>query len=143
MPCAIAGNRWGDQRTPAIIVDIDPTSDFSSQMFVPSFTVGSGLVLYAIEDNAGPLAGIVTGAPVQERAPVLGEDEEAEYGDEESGRKGGQGSEEVWEEVHEVLANVTLVLVILHIAGVLLASYVHHENLARAMVTGRKRAQDT
>lgn len=99
-------------------------------------TVGSGLVLYALEDNAGPLAGIVTGAPTQESAPVGGEDGE----DGENDERGGAGSKELWEEAHEVLANVTLVLVILHIAGVLLASYVHHENLTRAMLTGRKRA---
>lgn len=75
-------------------------------------TVGSGLVLYAIEDNAGPLAELVAATA-----------------------RGG-----LWEGVHEVLANLMLALVGLHVAGVLLASYVHRENLVKAMVTGRKRA---
>lgn len=47
---------------------------------------------------------------------------------------------EAFEEVHEVAANVTLALVLVHIAGVITMSLLHRENLIRSMITGYKRS---
>jgi cytochrome b len=77
----------------------------------------SGMVLYAGEDQAGPLAGLLAGMS--------------------------HGVTEVFEEVHEFFANFTLLLVFIHVAGVIIESLVHHENLVRSMITGRKRAPET
>lgn len=48
------------------------------------------------------------------------------------------------EEVHEAAANIMIALVGVHLLGVVVGSWVHRENLVRAMFTGRKagRAQE-
>ena len=43
---------------------------------------------------------------------------------------------------HRLAVDLTLLLIVAHLAGVALASYEHGENLVKAMFTGRKRAED-
>jgi cytochrome b len=62
------------------------------------------------------------------------------YADEEEGGSGGEGAEHALKDLHGALANLTLLLILVHIAGVAYASLRHQENLARSMVTGQKRA---
>jgi cytochrome b len=85
-------------------------------------TTVAGLTLYAVHDGAGPLAGFVAQAV---HGSGLPEDPREEF----------------WKELHEIFANLSLLLVLLHVAGVVVASRVHKENLVRAMVTGEKRAE--
>lgn len=105
-------------------------------------TIWSGLELHAVENNAGPLAAMSlesrTAAEISLIAPVFAsEDEDEDNGAEDRNGKG----DEFWEEIHEVVANLTLFLVILHVGGVVLASVVHRENLTRSMVSGYKKAE--
>jgi cytochrome b len=94
--------------------------------------VWSGLEFYAIEEGAGPLAAASgeSTAAAPETAQLVLVSEEAE---------GGEGRGSLWEAVHEAGAEILFVLVLLHIAGVALASLMHRENLVRSMVNGMKR----
>lgn len=50
---------------------------------------------------------------------------------------------EKWlEDVHEALSVSLLVLIAMHVAGVVVTSFAHRENLASAMIHGRKRAAE-
>jgi len=46
------------------------------------------------------------------------------------------------EDVHEAVADLVLAFVLFHIAGVLVSSLVHGENLVRAMINGKKEIEE-
>ncbi|MCC7201830.1 MAG: cytochrome b/b6 domain-containing protein [Nitrospirae bacterium] len=75
-------------------------------------TTLSGLALYGAGEFAGPLAGLMAGI--------------------------GEKGVDALEDIHEFLAGLTLTLVAFHVAGVILSSFVHRENLIKAMFTGYK-----
>ncbi|CAA9889300.1 Cytochrome b561 [Candidatus Methylobacter favarea] len=76
-------------------------------------TVISGLIVYAADQNLGPLAGLVS-----------------------------PSNEKFWEEAHEIAANLSLLLVIVHVLGVAFESVIHKENLVKAMWNGNKKPAD-
>jgi cytochrome b len=55
--------------------------------------------------------------------------------------KGGVGNhqEKLWEEVHESMTNIMIALIVVHILGVIVSSWIHKENLVWAMITGKKK----
>lgn len=96
-----------------------------------ALTALSGMATLAVEEGQGPLAGIVT----TQTLPAWAD------GDDDHDEDGGSGEAgEAFEEIHEVAANATLLLILLHVAGVLWASRAHGENLVRAMIDGHKRS---
>lgn len=110
-------------------------------------TTYSGLELYAVEENAGPLAALrrpaaETDTPSSGVAIEALESRRSDDSDSDSKDAGAHrgGDHEFWEETHEVFANLTLFLVFFHVAGVLFSGWVHKENLVRSMFTGLKRA---
>lgn len=108
-----------------------------------ALTAFSGMATLAIEENQGPLApwmgAQASPGETQFFALVMPAKADDDNGDRNrDGREGGK-KETLWKDAHELFANLTLALIIAHVAGVVLASLVHRENLARAMVTGMKR----
>lgn len=76
-------------------------------------TAVSGMAITGIESGTGPLA-VLAGSS--------------------------ETLEEAVEETHEFLANLVVLLVVVHVAGVIVESLIHRESLVKAMFTGRKHA---
>ena len=90
-----------------------------------SFTTWTGLELYGAQGK-GPMA-----ESTHLVLPTAQADSDAHK----------NSRSEWWEEVHEFFANLTVLLIVIHIGGVVLSSRLHNENLVRAMVTGYKQIQ--
>lgn len=73
----------------------------------------TGIALYGADQHAGPMAAMMAAS--------------------------GESVEEALEEIHEVLSNLTLGLVVLHVLGVMMVSRQHGENLVHSMLHGYKR----
>lgn len=76
-------------------------------------TTLTGIAVYGAGEQAGPMAAFFAG----------GSEQWADF----------------FEGAHEFFASFTLLLVVIHLAGVLVESLIHHENLVRSMVNGMKR----
>lgn len=96
-----------------------------------SGTVGTGMAELAYTHGEGPFSLILD----RQVAVSSLESPPAEDGE------GGAGRREpsVMREAHELFANLALLLIALHIAGVVVASISHKESLVLSMITGRKR----
>lgn len=58
--------------------------------------------------------------------------------DHDHNNKSGKHEDEFWEDTHEFFVNFTLLMVFVHVAGVVVSSRMHRENLIKAMITGNK-----
>ena len=80
-------------------------------ILVLATTVISGLFLYGTTDYSGPFAGVFQG----------------------------EFAADILEETHEIFANLSVLLILLHLGGVIFSSLEHRENLVKSMVTGFKK----
>lgn len=87
----------------------------------------TGMMTLADTYNGGPLQAWLGSPEAAARAAAAAAGERVRY-------------DSPYEDPHELLVNFTFLLVIFHVAGVVLASFVHKENLTRAMITGIKNA---
>ena len=107
-------------------------------LFCLIMTSVSGLKLYGIE-GYGPMASssVLTPAETADFSLIRNAQAKDYYRRDHDEHE--SELEELWEEIHEFFASLTLLLVFVHIAGAIVASMVHKENLIKAMITGTRK----
>lgn len=115
-------------------------------------TTLTGLLTYGVDEGKGPLGALkethsqpVKYVPAKSSAGLIAvawSDNDSDEASAVGGVAGATGhkheEDSLVKEVHEFFANFTLFLVFIHLLGVAFESFVHRENLVRAMVTGYK-----
>jgi cytochrome b len=96
-------------------------------------TCWSGLEVYGKQGH-GPLALV----EIRIISSATAKDGAREHRGERGTRRDKRGGEEFWGEIHEALANLTLLFVLLHVTAAVVTSVIHRENLIKAMITGYK-----
>ncbi len=98
-------------------------------------TAWTGLKAYA-EEGKGPLAAVEMSSTPHVQADVELHDGHKKHA------QNPEKKDEFWEDVHEIVANFMILIVLLHIGGVLISSEILKEDLIRPMLTGYKEEHD-
>jgi len=93
----------------------NPAGGFMIVLMIASLliTTFTGIAVYGAGEHAGPMATLFVS--------------NAKYW------------EKFFEGIHEFFANLSMLLVVVHIGGVVIESLIHKENLVRSMINGHKR----
>ena len=98
-------------------------------LFMLAGTTVTGIAELALSHGEGPLALVLEQTATQSTNTTV-----------EWGESRPQHEESAMKELHELFANLTLILIALHVGGVIVASIAHKESLVLAMITGLKRS---
>jgi cytochrome b len=98
----------------------------------------TGLETYGAQGKGPLAAGSTAGSTAVPPAATVIAPVAAGSGDRVKVRKRRSPAERFWKDLHEGFVNATLLLILLHVAGAIVSSIVHRENLVRAMITGYK-----
>jgi cytochrome b len=109
-------------------------------VFMLASLLATGLTGLVLQPQTEEAALARAGKAVALIASAYADRDREEHDDDRAHDRGAGEAGEALEEMHELFANLTLLLVFIHIGGVIVGSLLHRENLVRAMLTGRKYA---